>query len=223
MSWVAAAVGAGTLAYGVYQDQQGKKEAKKGERKLAMEASKENKAAQERQRRLEMGAAMSGEMPGETRRKDVIDANTAQRISASREASTSAANQQAAIAQAVLSQQDEYGKLAAEGEQYREDKKMAAIEGLGDMARLEEGARGRQMDIAEGLIAKGEAQKGAGQQNIAGGVTSLSGTAGSGMGSGEKSYRRGGKSPSEQQYDKDKRAAEKEARRNKKNRRGNRG
>jgi len=209
MSWVAAAVGAGTLAYGVYQDQQGKKEAKKGERKLAMEASKENKAAQERQRRLEMGAAMSGEMPGETRRKDVIDANTAQRISASREASTSAANQQAAIAQAVLSQQDEYGKLAAEGEQYREDKKMAAIEGLGDMARLEEGARGRQMDIAEGLIAKGEAQKGAGQQNIAGGVTSL--------------YRRGGKSPSEQQYDKDKRAAEKEARRNKKNRRGNRG
>ena len=48
MSWVAAAVGVGTLAYGIYQKEQGKKDAKKGERKLELEASKKNKAAEER-------------------------------------------------------------------------------------------------------------------------------------------------------------------------------
>jgi len=191
MSWVAAAVGVGTLAYGIYQNEQGKKDAKKGERKLALDASKKNKAAEERQNRLELNAAMSGEMPGETRRKDVIGANTARRISASKEASTSAANQQAMIAQAVLGQQDEYGKLAAEAEQYREDKRNAALDGLGDMANLEEGARNRQMAIAEGMISKGEAMKGAGQQNIAGGATSLAGTAGSSMGTGAGSKKVG--------------------------------
>ena len=201
MSWVAAAVGVGTLAYGIYQNEQGKKDAKKGERKLALDASKKNKAAEERQKRLELNAAMSGEMPGETRRKDVIGANTAQRITASKEASTSAANQQAMIAQSVLGQQDEYGKLAAEAEQYREDKRNAALDGLGDMANLEEGARNRQMAIAEGQIAKGEAMKGAGQQNIAGGATSLAGTAGSSMGTGGGSQRVGQSELSQSQID----------------------
>ncbi len=213
MSWVAAAVGVGTLAYGIYQNEEGKKDAKKGEAKLAFEASKKNKAAEEKQRRLELNAAMSGEMPGETRRKNVIGANTAQRINASKEASTSAANQQAMIAQAVLGQQDEYGKLAAEAEQYREDKRNAAIDGLGDMANIEEGARSRQMAIAEGQIARGEAMKGAGQQNIAGGATSLASTAMSSSGTTNTSERVGHKekSSSEKQYDYDKKAAERKA------------
>ena len=176
-SWVAAAVGVGTLAYGIYQNQSGKKEAKKGERKLAMEAAKKNKAAEERQKRLESQATMGGEMPGEARRKNVIGATTAQRLTASKEASTTAANQQAMIAQAVLSKQDEFGKLAAESEQYQQDRTDAATEGLGDMANLEEGARDRMMALAEGQVAKGEAMKGAGQQNIAGGATSLAGNA----------------------------------------------
>jgi len=222
MSWVAAAVGVGTLAYGIYQNEQGKKDAKKGERKLALDASKKNKAAEERQNRLELNAAMSGEMPGETRRKDVIGANTAQRITASKEASTSAANQQAMIAQSVLGQQDEYGKLAAEAEQYREDKRNAALDGLGDMANLEEGARNRQMAIAEGQIAKGEAMKGAGQQNIAGGATSIAGTAGSSMstGGGSKKVGQGELSQgqregrvAEAQYAREQRKAERKAER----------
>ena len=153
MSWVAAAVGVGTLAYGIYQNQSGKKEAKKGERKLAMEAAKKNKSAEERQKRLEAQATMGGEMPGEARRKNVIGATTAQRLTASKEASTTAANQQAMVAQAVLSKQDEFGKLAAESEQYQQDRTDAATEGLGDMANLEEGARDRMMDLAEGQVA----------------------------------------------------------------------
>ena len=85
-------------------------------------------------------------------------------------------------------------------------------------------ARSIDIGIAEAQIAKGEAQKGAGQQNINQGAVSTAttmGTAGSSGGGG--SYRRRGKSPSEKQYDIDKKAAEKEAKRNKRNRRGNRG
>ena len=163
-------------------------------------------------------------MPGSARRQNVIDANMARRVSASKEVSTSSANTQNIIAQASLAQQDQYGKLAAEEEQFKEDKKNAAIKGLGDMATLEEGARDRQIAIAEGQISKGEAQKGAGQQNIAGGITSAAGSVGR-VGVEDPATETTGiskrkKSASEIQYDKDKLAAEKEAKRRKGNRRG---
>ena len=189
MTWVAAAVGVGTIGYGMYQDSKGRKDAKKGEAKLTKEASIRNKLAAKKQERLELKAAMSGEMPGSTRRKNVIGQNTAQRINASKETSTSAANQQAMIAQSVLGQQDEYGKIAAETEQYRDDAKMDAIEGMSDIAK----ARGIDIDLAEGELARGEALKGAGQQNVAGGLTSIATTLATGIDGKGKRGRRGKK------------------------------
>lgn len=180
MSYVALA----QMAYGGYQAYQGDQEAKKGEAALRIANAKKNKSAIEKQKRLE--ASKNFEMPGMARREANLDKYRAERITAAKEAGTTSANQQAMIALAELDRQDAQGKLAVEDEQFKQDRQMDAIEGLDDMAALEEQARQRDIDFAEGQMAKGEAQKGAGTQNIMGGATTVIGGLESGSGDGEK-------------------------------------
>lgn len=189
MSWVAAAVGVGTLAYGIYQDQEGKKQQSKAEGKMMAEAQKENKAQAERMDRLRSAAAMGTEMPGQTRREDIIDATTARRIEASQEAATSSAAQQNMVAQAVLDQQSAHADLGAEAAQHKQDREDALTAGLGEQAGMEEAKRDRMMDIYEGQLAEGVAQEGAGKQNIMGGATTVAGSVGGQITGGGSSER----------------------------------
>jgi hypothetical protein len=167
MSYVAVAVGVGTLGYGIYQSATADTDVPQPRYKIP-------KAHKERMSRLRAREALGSEMPGQQLMEQKIGAARASTITAYKEMGDQASFQDY-LAQSMQMQQDKLADIGIKAAQYRLDRAKDVDEGLLVMAGEQEKVQRRDMEIAQAKLAEGLAQKEAGMQNITGGAQMAAG------------------------------------------------
>jgi len=178
MTWVAAGVAGATVVYGGIQTAKGSAKANKAREALEADSNKDPipEAHKERLRRLRDRESMS--LPGQSKIEQDIGASTAQGITAFKEMGNQA-NFQDFISQSVQNEQDQLRNLGIEAAEFKIARQQDVDEALRESADYETAQRQRERELLEADLASGEAQKGAGTQNIiSGGLSAATSIAG---------------------------------------------
>jgi hypothetical protein len=191
---VGAAAGIAQTGMGIYQTIKGQDDS--AEKKAAMEKKLALANMAKNQQKLidrtKQRAALGGEMPGQSIAESKLGANTATSIERYKEMGNQA-NYQDYLNQALLNQNRATNQIAMEAAEYKfglEKDIDTAIGGMSDVYKSDFSSASNE---EEGAIARSEALKASGIQNIVGGATSgasaLAMTAGSKGGGEGASYR----------------------------------
>ncbi len=171
MSWVTVAVGVGTAAYGVYQSQSAKKEAKKEKARADIEG-KATQAEIDASMKERMGRVRQREMtsmPGQELMEQKIGASTASGLTAYKEMGNQA-NFQNMIQQSIRQQNQQYADIGIKAAQYKLDRSLDVDEALMDKAGMTARRQAMEQQRSDAEMARLRERQQAGEQNIAGGA-----------------------------------------------------